>query len=70
MSTVELSVEGMNCPSCANRIQKVLEKKDGVEKAEIHLATARGEVEYDPDQITIDEIIDAIKKTGYEATPR
>ena len=36
-----LSIEGMTCASCVGRVEKALKKVDGVEKAEVNLATEK-----------------------------
>lgn len=64
---VELDIHGMTCSACSTRIQKVLSKMDGVEQATINLATEAGFVEYEPDRVSIDDIIAKVKKLGYEA---
>ena len=44
---LQLPIEGMTCASCANRIEKRLNKLDGVE-ASVNYATEAASVEYDP----------------------
>ncbi|WP_114571292.1 heavy metal translocating P-type ATPase [Exiguobacterium flavidum] len=64
--TIELNIEGMTCAACSARIEKVLNKMDGVEATvNLPLETARVEV---TDDITEQAIIEKIKKVGYGAT--
>jgi len=64
--TIELNIEGMTCAACSARIEKVLNKMDGVEATvNLPLETARIEV---TDDITEQTIIEKIKKVGYGAT--
>ena len=68
MSTrsVELSVGGMTCASCSRRVEKSLEKIDGV-RASVNYATGVAFADVDLD-VTNDDLIAAIEKTGYSAS--
>ena len=63
MSTLELEIGGMTCASCANRIEKKLNRLDGVE-ASVNYATEKAHV-----VTTLDpaRIIEEVEKTGYTA---
>lgn len=63
----ELDVFGMTCAACSTRIEKVLKKMDGIKNATVNLATESAVIEYNPLQISIDQVIDRIDKIGYEA---
>jgi P-type Cu+ transporter len=62
---VEFNITGMTCAACANKIEKRLNKLEGVEKATVNLALETAVVEYNPEQVTIPEMKEAIKKLGY-----
>ena len=64
--SVELSVGGMTCASCSRRVEKSLEKIEGV-RASVNYATGVAFADVDPD-ITNEELIAAIEKTGYTAS--
>ena len=64
--SVELSVGGMTCASCSRRVEKSLEKLDGV-RASVNYATGIAFADVDP-EITNEELIAAIEKTGYSAS--
>ncbi len=64
--SVELSVGGMTCASCSRRVEKALEKVDGV-SATVNYATGVAFAEVDS-SITDDDLISAIEKTGYTAS--
>ena len=66
MSTVTLAVEGMTCASCAARIEKRLNKIDGV-RASVNYATEQAAVDFG-DGVTTDELVAAVRATGYTAT--
>ncbi|MEK4029864.1 heavy metal translocating P-type ATPase [Pseudobacillus sp. FSL P4-0506] len=58
-------ITGMTCAACANRIEKRLNKLDGVEKAVVNFALESVLVEYNADQVSISDMREAIKKLGY-----
>ncbi|MBF6558201.1 MAG: copper-translocating P-type ATPase [Acidimicrobiales bacterium] len=64
---VELPVTGMTCSSCAVRIERQLNKLDGV-SASVNYAIGRASVDFDADSVSPDELITTIEATGYEAT--
>jgi Cu+-exporting ATPase len=66
----EFDIRGMTCASCAGRIEKGLSRINGINAATINLATESGVVEYNPGVVTLDEIIDKVKKLGYEAVAK
>jgi len=63
---IELPVEGMSCASCATRIERKLNRLDGVH-ATVNYATERATVEYDPALAGTELIADTIEQTGYHA---
>ena len=63
---LELPIEGMTCASCAARIERKLNKLDGV-TASVNYATEKAAVEYDPAQVTPDALVDAVEEVGYSA---
>jgi Cu+-exporting ATPase len=66
MSTIKLDVGGMTCTSCAMRVEKKLNKLDGV-TATVNYATERATVEA-PADVDVQTLIDTVKKTGYTAS--
>jgi Cu+-exporting ATPase len=63
---VELPITGMTCASCANRIERKLNKLDGV-TATVNYATEKAGVEYDPDTVAPEQLIGAVEAAGYHA---
>ncbi|MGG1687933.1 heavy metal translocating P-type ATPase [Pseudalkalibacillus sp. NRS-1564] len=64
---VELDIHGMTCAACSTRIEKGLNRTKGVELASVNLTTESGVVEYQPGEVTLDDILQKVKKLGYEA---
>ncbi|WP_030261085.1 MULTISPECIES: heavy metal translocating P-type ATPase [Streptomyces] len=62
---VELSIGGMTCASCAARIEKKLNRMDGVE-ATVNFATEKARVDYGPG-VTVEDLIATVERTGYTA---
>ncbi len=63
--SVELSIGGMTCASCAARIEKKLTRLDGV-TATVNFATERARVTY-PDHMSPDELVTVVEQAGYSA---
>jgi len=64
LQTLELGVEGMTCAACATRLEKVLNRIDGVEAA-VNLASERARVRYQPGRVETAQVLDAIAKAGF-----
>lgn len=63
---IELSIEGMTCASCVGRVEKALKKVEGVQQANVNLATERTWVQGNA-QVQSSDLIQAVKKAGYTA---
>ncbi len=61
-----ISIGGMTCAACANRIEKGIGKLDGVVNANVNFATEKLTVQYNKKDITLSEIENAIAKIGYQ----
>lgn len=61
-----ISIGGMTCAACANRIEKGIGKLDGVVNANVNFATEKLTVQYNKKDITLLEIENAIAKIGYQ----
>ena len=65
MNTIELSIGGMTCASCAARVEKKLNKLDGV-TATVNFATEKARVEFG-DDVTAEQLVTAVESAGYQA---
>lgn len=61
-----LKISGMSCATCAVKIEKGLNKLEGVIKANVNLASEKANIEYDDKVVDIKKLQDAIKKLGYD----
>ena len=62
---IELPISGMTCASCAARIEKRLNKLDGVE-ANVNYATEKATLDYDSKLLNSDDLIKAVEEVGYK----
>jgi P-type Cu+ transporter len=63
---VELPITGMTCASCANRVERKLNKLDGV-TATVNYATEKATVEFDPTAADPEQFVEAVEAAGYGA---
>ena len=67
---ISLEIGGMTCASCAARVERKLNKLDGVD-ATVNYATEEAAVRFDPTRIDVGKLIEAVETVGYTAaTPR
>ncbi|CAH0344273.1 heavy metal translocating P-type ATPase [Bacillus sp. CECT 9360] len=64
---VEFDLIGMTCAACSTRIEKGLNKLEGVNHATVNLALETGTVEYNPSEVSIQDMIKKVENIGYEA---
>lgn len=65
----KLKIEGMHCSSCSLAIDMDLEDLEGIINVKTSYAKAETEIEFDPAKLDEEQILQTIKKSGYEATP-
>ncbi len=66
MKKVILKIEGMSCSACQNRIEKYLNKQDGV-KASVNLVMQETLIEYDEEKVTLIDLNRFISESGYKS---
>ncbi|WP_314721083.1 heavy metal translocating P-type ATPase [Haemophilus pittmaniae] len=62
---IAIQIEGMTCQTCANRIEKVLNKKPFVQQAGVNFAAEEALVEFDPSAASEQDILTIIQKAGF-----
>ncbi|MFK0143825.1 heavy metal translocating P-type ATPase [Streptomyces griseus] len=67
-AAVELAIGGMTCASCAARIEKKLNRMDGV-TATVNYATEKAKVTYLGADVSVEDLIATVEATGYTARP-
>src|SRR5699024_1502231 len=63
----DLAITGMTCASCSARIERKLNKMEGVE-ASVNLATEKAHVEYSA-PLTVEDLMTVVRNAGYGAEP-
>ncbi|MGI8829155.1 MAG: heavy metal translocating P-type ATPase [Candidatus Limnocylindria bacterium] len=66
LEVVSIDVEGMTCASCVNRIERFVNKVDGVATGSVNLATERASISFDPSLTNVGALKDAVRAAGYE----
>ena len=66
MKEIKLKIEGMYCTVCLNRLEKVLNNTDGIEKAEVNFEQKEATITYNESQTNIDKIKEAIQDAGFK----
>jgi copper chaperone CopZ len=62
---VRISIGGMHCMGCANRVERALNGKQGVMGVRINLAKAEATIKYNPCKVNLEELGEVINSTGY-----
>ena len=70
MEKATLRLSNLSCPDCADKISQILLKQSGVSKADVFFTTSKVKVEWDAEQITLEQIEKTIQKTGYRVVER
>lgn len=65
MSRESIKISGMTCAACAKRIEKAVEKLDGINDASVNFATEKMSIEFDDKLINMPKIKESIEKVGY-----
>ncbi|HWQ79747.1 MAG TPA: heavy metal translocating P-type ATPase [Anaerovoracaceae bacterium] len=64
---IALPIGGMTCAACARRVEKAIGKLDGVTAVSVNFATEKATVAYNPQQVRVSVIRNAVEKAGYKA---
>ncbi|KPN29064.1 zinc/cadmium/mercury/lead-transporting ATPase [Halolamina pelagica] len=65
-ASVELRVPGMDCPSCAGKVEQSVRKLDGIDGVDPEVTTGKLTVDYDPDSAEAEDVAERVEKAGYE----
>src|SRR5512146_924940 len=66
-ASVTIPVSGMTCAACQARVQRVLERAEGVETASVNLMTNAAQVTFDESVTSAEALVETIRATGYGA---
>ncbi len=65
LEEIDLPVDGMTCAACVRRVERSLDKVEGVSEANVNLATEKARVTFDPGKVDLTGLKTAIEKAGY-----
>jgi copper ion binding protein len=66
MRSIQLSIGGMSCDHCVARVTKTLGALEGLDVEHVRIGVA--DVRFDPAQRSVDDIVEALRDAGYEAS--
>jgi len=66
MKTTTLKVLGMSCEHCVRAVTGALTALDGVQEAKVSLQNGTAEVRFDPEQVTEEQLRQAVRDQGYD----
>lgn len=66
----KFDVTGMTCSACSSRVEKCVSKLEGIQSVSVNLLTNSMQAEYDETILSEGQIIDAVVKAGYGASPK
>lgn len=66
LKKMTVKIKGMSCAACSSRVEKALAKMPGVQAAGVNLAVETATVEYLPEKVAPEMILDKITETGYQ----
>lgn len=69
MAQDKFDVSGMTCAACQAHVDRAVSKLDGVQSVAVNLLAGSMLVDYDPAQVTPDDICTAVDRAGYSASP-
>lgn len=63
---INIEVEGMTCSACSSRVEKALNKREGVISATVNLLSNKATVEFEEDKLSANDLVATIEKSGYD----
>lgn len=69
MAQEKFDVGGMTCAACQAHVDRAVSKLDGVQNVAVNLLAGSMLVDYNPTQVTTDDICTAVDRAGYSASP-
>src|ERR671910_3338870 len=70
LARIDIPVAGMTCASCVRRVERALEKQQGVAEASVNFAAEKASLTYDPAATSPGELVGTIRDAGYDADVR
>ena len=67
MERLVMGVGGMSCQGCVKNVTGVLKALPGVEQVEVSLEAEQATIDYDPQQVSLPQFMDAVVGAGFDA---
>ncbi|NPV46046.1 MAG: heavy-metal-associated domain-containing protein [Armatimonadetes bacterium] len=67
--TLTLQIEGMTCEHCVAAVKNALMRVRGVTRADVDQKAGRATVTLDPQQVAVEDLVEAVEEAGYEVSP-
>lgn len=64
-----MQINGMSCASCSQSLEKALQEKTGVNRAMVNFAVSKAYLYFDPDQLSVDDLLQTVREAGFEGKP-
>lgn len=64
----EIKVQGMSCGHCVKSVTEIISEIKGVTSVEVSLANASASLEFDEDEVSVEEILDTVNDTHFKAS--
>ncbi|TAN21598.1 MAG: heavy-metal-associated domain-containing protein [Chitinophagaceae bacterium] len=68
MKISKIELEELTCPSCINKIERTLSKKEGVQEVRVLFNSSQVKVTHQEDLISADQLVNLIEKLGYRVS--
>ncbi len=62
---LDIGIDGMTCASCSARVERALASHTGVISAGVNLATEQAKIQFDPQQVSVEQIVEVVREAGY-----
>ncbi|TLS35430.1 copper chaperone CopZ [Pseudalkalibacillus caeni] len=66
MENITLQIEGMTCGHCKQAVTNSLQELNGVENVQVNLEQNNAEVTYNPNQVSLEQMKEAVEEQGYD----
>jgi P-type Cu+ transporter len=68
MKKITMRIDNMSCSSCAAGLEKALQETSGIKQATVNFAAAKAYLQFDPETLSEDAIIDKVREAGFEGS--
>ena len=66
MENIILTINGMKCTGCSQRVERALKNTDGIKYASVDLDSKKANISYNKDEISFQQICEIITDVGFE----